>query len=339
MNVDYWNAAKLPKYSGKQELFLLHIPKTGGTSLNAEFKKLKLRSNKNQSVHVGSGEFCFEQSQMHNRFSFTIMRSPRSHVISQFMHMFTHSHSKNGVHTHGYPHQYDDRSIDKELEHWLDHFEYGKWKLENGSYADPSYNPRNLQTRVLANLQRNDNCHSEKVFVERTDKELFFKSLLDAMENLSKLNLVGLTELYPESICLLVHIVADSLPDYCGKCNAETGNIVNHAESHVTHGVKAPTEKDFDRNTIHKIDQLTSNDRALYAYGVREFCRAVITFQRETGIKRLICPKRVQEFKLDTAYITELWGAAEQSMMNFTTLASEPDNSFFPLNNVIPCFQ
>ena len=65
-----------------------------------------------------------------------------------------------------------------------------------------------------------------------------------AIEHLDTIELVGLTELYPESLCLAIYMIQGKLPPGCGE------GCIEIKTTHVNcKNTKSPMQKEISKNT------------------------------------------------------------------------------------------
>ena len=236
-----------PRKGAEQQLYLVHVPKTGGASLCAELKA--------QNQWISSASRCtggrFDQSQVAeacmrpareipNSFVATLFREPREHVMSQYMECaFSYNWTAPSRGEGGVPgSQLGGSFAEKDFTAWLRHFQ--AWQPGKGDYH--CYNPWNMQTRQMICTSANkcfphhvhgaEACrtapptrltpgHASVWPHARSQSPRCARLLADGeaieppVPELEQLDFVGVTELYDESWCLLNWQLDGSLPDMC----------------------------------------------------------------------------------------------------------------------------
>lgn len=179
----------------------------------------------------------------------TLVRQPRAHVLSQYMHCTTAGYHK---HEDVLP-RYDDW-----IKLWLPYRE-GNKALPKGTVLKRScYDPRNLQTSRFT-------CYPK--FRSKSP------DLREAIDNVNSAAFVGLVEAYEESLCVVFARVRGSLPEWC-RCGTVDSkqNVTFHKNDH---GVKPHSVTDYNQTVQGWVDELTRLDCALYKAARERFLRDI----------------------------------------------------------------
>jgi len=269
----------------------LHIPKAGGTSLEVTMRAAFGRNS------VRGGEACWQSWRRHgaSQTNITSVRSPRAHMLSMYVHckhVLENNHAQN-ITLLGMS---DNRSIG--FAEWLAHYsrdskEY--WKKHWGDFK--CYGPWSFQTHALTCKDWTGN-HNEKGNGGR------HPPLDQAILALREMAVVVVTDLLPESICLLMYTLKGSLPENCGCGKASFGSGV----AHETHGVPKHSldELQMDQESWRQMDELSAVDQQLYRVALDRFWWEIRGVEAKTGTQ-LLCPDRVDMLRKSTAYIKGLW--------------------------------
>jgi len=132
---------------GLLDVDIMHIPKTGVISLHSDLGSLKLRVTSDEKCH---GHDWHEDPCLAGVPTVTYLRSPRSHVLSQFL-QCSHEARRNtaGHFVEGRPFPEQSPEIMDNFDSWLGAFDPSRYGY--GAAADWNcYNPTNMMTRYLA---------------------------------------------------------------------------------------------------------------------------------------------------------------------------------------------
>jgi len=147
--------------------------------------------------------------------------------------------------------------------------------------------PREVQARHMS-------CHKEPN--PRANHALAVDpNITHAIENLHDATLIGVSNFYHESICMLRLRQKGTLPDAC-HCNATESTGSEHVA--VAHGVPKHSADDLPPDMIAMIDSLTKLDRVLFVEAMQRFLRDVQRAEMATGRRFMCDPSHIQAQKL-----------------------------------------
>lgn len=135
--------------------------------------------------------------------------------------------------------------------------------------------PRNMMTRIFS-------CHGVggrlKVFHHQRDEV----DIDRALANLQRMDSLGLTEYYAESLCLMQLENTGDLPR---TCTCDWNHTQNH--KHIIHRKEGLKRKySLTPEAVKMADEITQFDRVLYCAGVDRFMGAYQNKTRNTAL----CP-------------------------------------------------
>uniref|UniRef100_A0A7S3UFS8 Sulfotransferase n=1 Tax=Picocystis salinarum TaxID=88271 RepID=A0A7S3UFS8_9CHLO len=277
--------AKRMEEGGK--LIFTHIPKCAGTSFVSELKGKHHLYLKNEIAW--KMEQCFLDLQESKGIHLIFLRSPRKHLLSQFMECkyteWGHTKTKNT----DFPQQgelYDD------FQTWIDHFhnlneDKKTWGKE---FAYNCYNPRNMQSRYLT-CQAPGGPNPEWQYTKAVYPHFAHEkepSLTEAILNLDKHEWIGVADLYHESLCVFVYRHKGTLPSNC-KCPFPQ----NAGHTHNTHSVPEHHVGTVPSDTLRKVDELSLLDQGLFIHGLALLLADIYEVQKETRT-RFLCAGRLE---------------------------------------------
>lgn len=287
------------KYNGDNDIVLIHIPKTAGTSFERDIMAIKtllgdevdeIPGRKSFKGHFQDyqNEKCYYVKYSKSDFNVMLFRNPRDHVYSQYLEIkwdpkFQRHHFTDGTR---FPRNYTDE-VGFDL--WVTYFDLKTWGvIYTGDYH--TYNPINMQTRYLT-------CHVDGHHIDKFPPEKTIQDVLpkvpEAKQNLRTIDLVGITEFYPTFMCIFIYKTFNHLPkpcscDYVQKTNS---SFQTHKE---LHGIPRHAWQNLPINTVWKVDNITALDREIYEDAMNVFLEFVEETERATK-KKILCPGNVRE--------------------------------------------
>jgi len=288
---------------GSEAISPFHVPKTGGTSLIHELHS----SFPNEGVDAAAGiyERCLSALPSTD-FVVTMLRSPRSHVISQY--------EECRYDPWGQHHTTDDfprrgRAQDDFVE-WLGHFSPQRWQVESGDFN--CYNPFNMQARSITCVEDDehhavsDSLHGGKPYLKCNESPVHHvwrgmptspDDALAVSQLDRKARFVGILELYEESWCLLNYQLRRILPAHCS-CDGYgvLADLLKHERlSTPAHGEEGSLDvSEFNSSTIAAIDAITAMDHSVYQAALTRFFAELRDLEKATDAT-LICPNRIED--------------------------------------------
>lgn len=245
----------LPRFLPHKHIYHIHIPKTGGLTFQGKLRALKFRFN--------SEEVCFLDRLASNGIKVVFLRSPRAHIYSQYLECKYSDWGKSRN-----KERYGWKEMKNEIENihfWVDYF-LKDWKPRHGDFN--CYNPRNMETRYMTCRDSGNNILQEAHHHAKIEDRLNSSGLFEfAKVNLHRIDFVGITELYHESLCLFLFQAHGKLPDECD-VNYEGVLVKDPGQQHQ---VPKHNEKNLPKEITKKFDNLTRIDGKLYLYGLEMF--------------------------------------------------------------------
>ena len=233
-----------------------------------------------------SHETCVGQSFLVSKTSLPMvvfLRDPMSHVLSQFLECKYDAWGKKMTNHTGFPGYYDLDHALGGFDDWVQYFDHLKTNRtrfgEHAAYK--CYDPYNMQSRYFA-----------------TDRGYphFVNSLADqwpnidiARKRLNRVQVVGIVEHYPASLCLFEYLAGGQqfLTEGCQVCEGEQLQVVKSL-IHEAHNVPPHSIDLISNVTRLMIQNMTTIDQQLYESARGIFQRHVDQVREETGID-LLC--------------------------------------------------
>lgn len=250
--------ASAPVKKHPTQVRITHIPKTAGVSLEST-----VRAFRNYTVLSTDGfqdEQCYPVWHDAAAINMVLLRRPRDHIVSMFLECRYRHGLRVGLGRNPYFRAAIERHNDTEegLLAWLSTF------IGGNPHSLPCYDPRNLQTRAMS-------CSSHGAGASHAFTPNV--SLVAALHNLNTVDVVGVTEAFDESVCLLRQRIDGVLPQYC--CGIRDGGL--HRNQHIASGLSAST---LSENAIAHVDTVTALDHELHAVATE-----MVTRQFSTALK------------------------------------------------------
>ncbi len=281
--------------SGQLFHYVIHIPKSGGTYFRSKTNKLLMKTkkweelgskaerpqlcdlavknhkqisafpNKFKNINIGGFKCAayMAESSYNTRanYTYTILRQPQSHVLSQYFHC-----KEAPVHKYGHdliP------SLDTWLEYWSQNLNEAEEvhidRILNESKFK-CYVPVNLQARLL-NLNKN--------LILEEDEEDVIKEIE------SKFIIIGDNAQMVKTICSITIRYSGIVPEACN-CNHLKGRRRTAADHGVIHHGNTFNVTEKQKKWI---DEITKVDQKLYEYGKIVFARQVEKLEEDFDIR------------------------------------------------------
>lgn len=291
----------------KQPMVIMHISKTGGSSLLQQLAADKETSllGYDEPEFFSRWEQCLSlldtsratevQFKMRPRnFVLTFFRTPRSHVLSQYLECRFDPWGQNVTNQTSFPR--NGSQIDDFVQ-WIDHF-HDSWSTSAGDYG--CYNPWNMQTRSLTCDEKNQKAiadgavwsnvqplaETSRLHHVYQDEDVQPDIELAKQHLEERVDFVGLTEFFEESWCLLQYQLHEKLPERGCECGHFQELNLPH-ERHFTPEDSLRVHS-LDKRTLRKIDRMTRADRDVYDTALSLFLMRLRNVERNTG-HRLVC--------------------------------------------------
>mmetsp|Transcript_22097 Transcript_22097/g.62766 ORF Transcript_22097/g.62766 Transcript_22097/m.62766 type:complete len:334 (+) Transcript_22097:99-1100(+) len=273
--VDKRSAKRRAKSS--QKWYFLHVPKTAGTSFTNDAASILNLGGEDIIMREG----CYGWSFAGVTDAMTLLRRPRDHVLSQYMHCRTVPLRPDKLKDLMPP------TFEAWLRNWTKLRELGqasgdftprlrRWDKDLVPAADTRlpfkcYPPIDPQTHRLT-------CQRPYKFPEQMNASR-------AIQNLKEMSMVGIVEAYPTSLCLLMAKVLRYMPATCD-CSRQNATLAN-LTSHQKHGVAPHSVGSYSEEVLRLVDELTREDTKLYKAGVERFLQDVRAAEAQHGMKIL----------------------------------------------------
>jgi len=203
-------------------------------------------------------------------YTYTILREPKSHVLSQYFHC--KESTDHQAHRHLMP------SLDEWLQYWYNETinnntssfnDFVSWKEEvyGTDNKFKCYRPVNLQSRLL-----------------RINNTILLEDDLDAaMKDIeSKFTIIGDNSQMMKSMCSIITRYSNIVPDQCDCSVDETQRLLSSFDHNVKHHGDNFNITNQQREWI---DEITKADQKLYKYGKIIFARQVEQLEKEFDVK------------------------------------------------------
>lgn len=267
----------------------LHIPKTAGKS----FKKDLPFLTQNDETCLSALPYFNKKVEKVN-YTIAIFRSPRAHILSQYMHC-RYRDNQNGRSKRkrekwpALPESMTDGGgISKEshirgLDTWLSHMLVSNLETMEDSFH--CYTPWNLQSRMLTCNIKERNAAGAQILVNQKypqSKEPPWDQVQTAVQSL---DFAGLTEHFAESVCVTHWLHSRSMPDSCDCQKVEETLNVTHDRHNMPKVIELA---DLSDDMLKKMDDLSKVDGRLHTFAQELFRKKIQAVEEESGI-RLLC--------------------------------------------------
>ena len=189
-----------------------HISKTAGTSFRYELINLQRsigNAPRNSSIHRYNNEKCFLSFKIPDAKHLVLVRSPASHVFSQFAECRDDRWGKEETLGTGFPRS---ANLTQDYLLWLRHFAALSPEEVGSAHDYNCYDPRNFISRFMSCT--NESFRRPVYYPHHA--HLPPPEPLEALRSLLAAEFVGIADLYLESICLLEVMVRGRLSKRCG---------------------------------------------------------------------------------------------------------------------------
>lgn len=123
----------------------------------------------------------------------------------------------------------------------------------------------------------------------------------DALENMRRIDIIGITEFYNSFLCMFMYQAFEYLPDIC---NCEHSKQIAHNVSvaqnssgitthYETHGLPRHSWRNLNSRILDKIDEISKIDQEIYVAAIERFIADINALEEKTNI-RILCPSVVQ---------------------------------------------
>ena len=307
----------------------IHVPKTGGDTFRF--------TAANMGVPVFGQERCYVYMHEEGAVNAVLFRDPRAHVMSQFAHCFQNPYAIEALRpAWGFPRGGSEGTVwqrwHRGFDTWLEHF--SSWrKGVNGAFN--CFNPINMQSRYLTcgkrvRQDREVDTGAERMGTpEKPGKAFYFQSahfigvedmpepdLTQLKSRLDSMEMVGVTELMKESLCLLQYKSRGAVSRAC-----ECGTKVDLPWQNEGHGVTHPGLETLKIETMNHLYNITRVDRLLYRMAAQRFQVDVKAAEKKMG-KKFMCGDSaalLQEIIGDVETEHELVGALQLDWSTWQT--------------------
>ena len=300
-----------------------HIPRTGGTSLHVDIKReIRGKEHRVEPYAHYLGETCLPElfPGVPRSLRFTMLRSPRQHVISQFMLCRGSDYARSVLVSGGFARKgmngslsgsFTGRFVDgirptDGLAAWVAHHlrqnrTAHRTSRQHWNASAGLYDPWNLQTRALS-------CQSKGMHSSHYGETS--PTPRDAVTELGAANVVvGLTELYRVSLCVMIFRATGQLRRWC-VCSESRSPAKAAQPSHLNRMSERSTNgrlsiSDLPAATVHDIDLLTRLDKVVYAAAAQRLLGAIKAIER-VGRVELLCSDEIAQLVAAAGYIPNI---------------------------------
>tara|TARA_B110001452_G_scaffold265562_1_gene270459 strand:+ start:1155 stop:2159 length:1005 start_codon:yes stop_codon:yes gene_type:complete len=295
-----------------------HISKAGGSSVNLIMasEKQTIYAPEECARKLFDHSWCQLARPRSEAVYLVMLRSPRAHVLSQYMEC---AYSKWGMgvvskspeyrafprHSKGQP---SGAQLASHFDQWVRHFSPA-WTPEQGNFD--CYTPWDFETRYLScgmpgapdpmadhhGKLRNRSRGNVMDSRQPRDESIALKMLNTFAEH----GVVGVTELFDESLCLVRYKMSGALPPSCA-CDAPPSTAPHGV--HDNRGVPAHSLADVWNSTLTLVDEITSIDAQVYVTGLAILLSELAALSRKLNVQ-LICEGRLDKVRAAVAYIPQ----------------------------------
>jgi len=294
----------LPGGDWQQLYRFVHIAKTAGTS----FLRDARQHLSNRTALVGA-EDCYKNIRSGNNVYFeklglgpgttregatpvhmsAFLRFPRAHVLSLFLECKYDRWGKTLTKQRG-PFAANSYASDMAaFGAWMLYFTSPSWSPREAHGDFDCYNPWNMQSRHFV-------CSGSYPYLAHhalvgTKPTPLVPPMDEVQHSFDRMEWVGITELYHESLCVFHYGMFAALPLGCD-CAASSATQNHKRDTHETHHVPKHDVAEYPADLLALIDTVTVRDHQLYIRGVGRFIDRARSVERATRI-RIICPAKL----------------------------------------------
>mmetsp|Transcript_31106 Transcript_31106/g.99281 ORF Transcript_31106/g.99281 Transcript_31106/m.99281 type:complete len:399 (+) Transcript_31106:102-1298(+) len=272
---------------GRKKTWFLHIPKTAGMSLI--FDAVPVYKSAGRTFMMREGCFDWAGGMPGVTEVMTLLRQPRTHVLSQYMHCTTLPQRSARFKSLMPP------TFEAWLRNWTELRASGG---DAGDFTPLLYRlTKDLVPATSTDIPFKCNSpvspQSQRLTCQRPWKYPRTINASRAIENMNRMWMVGIVEAYQESLCLLHATVTGALPATCDceRRREEADEGLPH--HHETHGVAPHSVDDHAEEVLALIDGLTAEDTLLYRAAVQRFVRDVRQVEQHHGV-RILCREALE---------------------------------------------
>ena len=279
-------------------LFFAHIPKTAGESLTSMLHKIIAREDEHGLAFI-ERERAPDASELLANMAVTVLRSPRQHVLSQFMHCkyFRPRREKpdpgnelygryiDAMHFPTYNQSGEEADL-RGLEQWVDHALSTDPRASvevNATWPRASHAPLKAPTGRLAGAV--DSLHfdaymfgcyspwnlqSRTLALSQPAKSSLRPEWDEIESSLEQYSLVGVSEHLDASLCITAVVALGVLPPACAESTGVYRSPI-HDVPHESHGIPHLDEGSVPERVLRKIDELTTVDLQAYKWARDRF--------------------------------------------------------------------
>merc|ERR1719197_1704145 len=276
---------------------------TGGTSFEHDMTPY-IRAN---------NEWCLKPH-LDAEWSVMAFRSPRHHVLSQYVHCSTMSRPAGRRPVLSCLPKTMTADLITGFPIWLDHFMEPEGKASCGKECRHvssmqcnecrmpvdfhCYNPNNMQARHLTCTGGDRGAGHIYMDDAKSDPDAS-----EALTNLQTVKNLVIAELYEVSLCAILTKLVGEVLEKC-KCEHSLGN---NWTSKQTHNVPSHNLKNYSDETLAKVDALTKIDRQIYEAAVLHFVREVRDLEK-VHKEKILCDDQKARFRSELQYFSGLAG-------------------------------
>ena len=301
------NNIYLIKSDGRSHVSFCHVPKCGGHAFNMDIRE---HFNRKDAVveHELYAKNVLAMTPSFYTVRLIILRSPREHVLSQYVMCRPRTATGHGGVKGGLKlskNLYDD------FGEWVNHFWRFGPSLNSSSHSKNEsnlvplihdydcYNPWNMAARYLtshltpAHLAAVHGINQPAHHV--WDKAEVVPPFVRAIETMERFDIVGIVELYDVVLCVVLFRMEGRLQKRCTCAQRQDRKPVK-VSAEAAHHVVAHSIGDVPLRILDQVDTLTRVDARIYAAALHRFGRDVAAAESDAG-SSILCPGELDSVK------------------------------------------